>query len=33
MPLRHFSTPRALLGALFIAGTFASFTSQAADEL
>nr|MDI7686976.1 YncE family protein [Cronobacter malonaticus] len=33
MQLRHLSTPRALLGALFIAGTFATFTTQAADEL
>ncbi|EGT5680419.1 YncE family protein [Cronobacter turicensis] len=33
MPLRHLSMPRALLGALFIAGTFATFTTEAADEM
>ncbi|EOW6644363.1 YncE family protein [Cronobacter muytjensii] len=33
MQLRHLSTPRALLGALLFASTFATFTTQAAEEM
>ncbi|ELQ6123695.1 YncE family protein [Cronobacter dublinensis] len=32
MQLRHLSSPRALLGALLFASTFATFTTQAAEE-
>ncbi|MDI7502357.1 YncE family protein [Cronobacter dublinensis] len=33
MQLRHLSSPRALLGALLFASTFATFTTQAAEEM
>ncbi|ALB62714.1 FIG00553503: hypothetical protein [Cronobacter condimenti 1330] len=33
MQLRHLSTPRALLGALLFASTFATFTTHAAQEM
>ncbi|EQA3420334.1 YncE family protein [Cronobacter dublinensis] len=33
MQLRHLSSPRALLGALLFASTFATFTTQAAGEM